>query len=134
MNVSKTTAAADLKKTIQQLELRQTHEWLLLKEQFLITYDSLKPLNVLKNTLREASVSIDVKDSLLARTMGLTAGYLSRVLVVGASLSPVKGVIGMLVQAGISGVVSKNPQLIKIVGHKIRNFFSKKDKIETDNS
>jgi hypothetical protein len=131
MNVPKITAAVDLKNAIQQLEHKQIREWLLLKEQFLITYDGLKPLNVLKNTLREAGISIDVKDSLLARTMGLTAGYLSRVLVVGASLSPVKGVIGMLLQAGISGAVSKNPHLVKLLGSKIRNFFSKKREIES---
>jgi hypothetical protein len=101
------TAAADLKNAIHQLEQKQVHEWLLLKAQSLTTYEGLKPLNVLKNTLREASISIDVKDSLLVRTMGLTAGYLSRVLVAGSLLNPVKGVFGMLLQAGISAVVSK---------------------------
>lgn len=129
----KITVATELKNTIQQLEHKQAEDWLLLKEQFLTTYESLKPLNVLKNSLREASESVDLKDNLLSRTLGVTAGHLSRALLVGSSLNPITGFFGSLLQVGVSRAVTKNPQAIRILGANILSFFSRKKEIEVDN-
>jgi hypothetical protein len=129
----KITAAAELKNAIQQLEHKQAHDWLLLKEQFLTTYESLKPLNVLKNSLLEASTSVDFKDNLLSRTLGVTAGHLSRALLVGSSLNPITGFFGSLLQAGVSRAVTKNPQAIRILGASILNLFNRRKEIENEN-
>jgi hypothetical protein len=128
----KITAAAELKKTIQQLEDQQAQDWLLLKEQFLTTYESLKPLNVLKNSLREASESVDLKDNLLSRTLGVTAGHLSRALLVGSSLNPITGFFGSLLQVGVSRAVTKNPQAIRMLGANILNFFNRRKEVQGD--
>ena len=118
--------AIDLKLAIQRLEDKQAREWPLLKEQFMTTYDTLNPLNMLKNLLKETIGSTDLKGNLLGTTVGLTAGYLSKMLMVGESVNPIKKIMGSLLQLGISAVVSNNPEAIKLVGDRVMNFFNKK--------
>jgi hypothetical protein len=117
--------ATRLKDAIEQLELRQAREWLSLKEQFLDTYESLKPLNVLKNTWKEVSTSPDIKENVLGTTLGLTVGHLARSLFVGASQQPLKKILGTLLQAGVSNVVASNSGLLKsLIGNTV-SFFTK---------
>jgi hypothetical protein len=122
--------ATRLKDAIEQLELRQTREWLSLKEQFLDTYESLKPLNVLKNTWKDVSASPDIKENLLGATLGLTAGHLARTLFVGASQQPIKKIFGTLLQAGVSNVVASNSGLLKSLIGNMLSLFTK-EKIST---
>ena len=116
----------DLKAAIQQLEIKQANELILLKDQFNTTYESLKPLNLIKNTLREAVSSPKVKNSLLATTIGLAGGYLSKKLMVGASKNPIKRIVGTLLELGVANAASKNPETIKWVAEKLIKFLSKK--------
>ena len=124
--MQKITTAAELKIAIQQLEYKQAKEWPLLKEQFLTTYEGIKPLNVIKSTFKEFRSSPDFKDNLLSTTMGLTAGYLSKLLIVGTSHNPIKKILGSILELGVSNVVSKNPDTIKSLVNNIIEFFNKK--------
>lgn len=118
--------ASDLKAAIQQLERKQANELVLLKEQFNTTYESLKPLNILKRQFKEMVTSPEVKNSLLATTIGLAGGYLSKKLMVGGSKNPIKKIIGTLLELGVAKVASKNPETIKWVADKLIHFLSKK--------
>jgi hypothetical protein len=51
------TSSADLKDAIKLLEVEQEMKEQLLRDQLYLTYESLKPLNLLKNTLKEISSS-----------------------------------------------------------------------------
>ncbi|HEX7412780.1 MAG TPA: hypothetical protein VF411_01955 [Bacteroidia bacterium] len=126
--MQKIKTANDLKAAIQQLEIKQAYELVLLKEQFNTTYESLKPLNLIKNTFREAVSSPKVKNSLLATTIGLAGGYLSKKLMVGASKNPIKKIVGTLLELGVANVASKNSETIKWVADKLINFLSKKER------
>ena len=134
--MKKNTAVADLKMTIQQLEYKQAREWPLLKEQFLITYEGLKPLNVLKNAFKDVTSAPDFKDDLLGATIGVTAGFLSKALIIGVSHNPIKKLIGSLLEVGISNMVAKNSDTLKSVAGKVAAFFAKKrepeDSTESD--
>lgn len=124
--MEKITTGEDLKMAIQQLEDKQNGEWLLLKEQFLITYENLKPLNIIKNTIKDVTASADFKESVIGTTMGLTAGFLSKKLVVGASNNPIKKIAGALLQYGVSAVVARNPETIKLADVIIKLISKKK--------
>ncbi len=128
--MEKITTAKDLKREIEQLELKQTIEWPLLKNEFRITFERLKPINLIKNTFKELTGSTDFKDDVLGATMGLSAGYLSKTLFVGASKNPLKKIMGSLFQAGISNIVSKNSDTIKMAAVGIFDFFNKIKKSE----
>lgn len=130
--MQKITTVAALKSAIQQLEYKQAKEWPVLKEQFLITYENLKPLNVLKNTFNELTTSPDVKKSLLDTTIGLTAGYLTKAVIIGVSRNPVKIILATFLQLGITNIVAKHPERLKLMASGIVNFFSKKIKSKSE--
>src|SRR6478736_3921671 len=99
--MQKISNATDLKIAIRQLEFKQANEWLLLKDQFHDTYESLKPLTVLKNTFKEFTSLPEVKDSIAGTLTGLTAGFLSKALVTGVSHHPVSRFLGTMLQLGV---------------------------------
>lgn len=132
--MEKITTVAELKSAIQELENKQAQEWPLLKEQFRTTSESLKPLNLIKSAFKDVTASSGIKDTLLGATVGLTAGYLSKTLIVGASQNPFKKLLGDLLQLGVSTIVSKNPEAIKSLAEGLLNFVGKKEENNIEHS
>ena len=119
----------ELKKSIEILEDDQNLNRYLLKEQFITTYESLKPVNLLKNTLNEVISSPDLMDNLLGTLVGLSTGYLSRKIVVGASGNVFRKLIGSVLQFGVTNIIAQHPDTIKSVGQfVIERVFRKKEK------
>ena len=107
----KTQSESDqLNEKIAYLEFKQSLELLALKEQFELTYDGLKPLNVIKNVFSEIVASPDIKGNLLSNAIGLATGYLSRRLLLGATSNPIKKIGGALLQFIITNVVTKESE------------------------
>ena len=125
--MQKIITAVDLKKTIQQLEIRQTNELLSLKEELHIIHENLKPANLVKNTFRELTTAPEFKGNILDVALSLAAGYLSKKVVIGSTHNPLKQVLGTILQMGVTTMVSKNTDGIKSVTAKlISTVFSKK--------
>jgi len=125
--MQKIITAVDLKKTIQQLEIRQTNELLSLKEELHIIHENLKPANLVKNTFRELTTAPEFKGNILDVALSLAAGYLSKKVVIGSTHNPLKQVLGTILQMGVTTMVSKNTDGIKSVTAKlISSVFSKK--------
>ena len=131
--MQKISNVTDLKIAIRQLEFKQASEWPILKDQFHHTYESLKPLTVLKNTFKEFTSLPDVKNNITGTLTGLTAGILSKVLVTGSSHNPVRRFLGTMLQLGVTNMVSRNPETIKTMTGYVMNFFNKKDEEKTIN-
>jgi hypothetical protein len=126
--MEKITSVEELKKAILLLEIKQANEGALLKEQLMETYESLKPINLIKKSLSDLTSSPDFKGDLLGTTMSLVAGFLSKKAVVGSTSNPIKKVLGTILQIGVTNIVSKNSEGIRTVGMKILNsFFHKKE-------
>ena len=105
-----------LKAAILQLETKQSNEGKILKEQYLNTYESMKPINLIKSTFREVTASPDLKDELFNTSVGLVAGYLTKMLFQGASHSPVRKLFGTVLMFGITNAVAKHPEVVKSAG------------------
>ena len=119
---------AGLKNAILLLEAEQTVKGIVLKEQFKLTYESLKPINILKNTLKEVSSTPLLIDNILGSVVGLATGYLSKKIVVGASGNIFRNMLGSILQFGVTNVVSKHPEGIKSIGQSIfQLLFRKKE-------
>jgi len=122
----------DLRAAILLLESRQAEEGKLLKAQFLVAVESIKPINLIRSTLMEAAESTDLQDNLINSTIGLSAGYLSKILFQGVSSSPLKKILGTALMFGIKNLVAQNPELVKSLGRGlfkiVRNVLSDKDK------
>ena len=114
------TSSTELKNAIQRLEVEQTIDGQLLKEHFYLTYESLKPINLLRNTIYEISTSPHLIDSILGTAAGLASGYVSRkIVMIGASGNLVRKLLATVLQLGVTNVVSQNPEKIKSIGEFI---------------
>lgn len=126
--MDKITNTTELNQAILLLEAKQTLEGCILKEQFKITYESLKPINLIKSTISELAASPDFKNDLLNTTLSLAVGYLSKKLAIGSTNNPFKQILGTILQMGVTNVVSKNADGIKsTVLNLIHTLFAKKE-------
>jgi hypothetical protein len=122
-----TDATEELKNAIRLAEVRLSTNGQLLKEQLLLTYDSLKPANLIRSTLKEITSSPFLIGNLAGSVIGLTTGYLSNKIVIGSSASVLKRLIGSVLQFGITNIISKNSEVIKSGSRSLfRHLFSKK--------
>ncbi len=126
--MKKITSVEELKEAIQVLELKYSRNEQLLKEQFAITYEGIKPVNLLKSTFNDFVGAPDFKNDVLDSAVGMTAGYISRKLAVGVTHNPLKILFGGILQMGVTAIVSKNAGGIKsIIGQITKKFFGKKE-------
>jgi hypothetical protein len=121
----------DLRVAILRLEIRQAEEGIMLKEQFLVAYESIKPANLIKSTLLEAVGSKDLQDNVINSTIGISAGYLTKFLFQGISGSPVKKILGTALMFGIKNLIAHNPETVKSLGKaffsNVKNIFGEKE-------
>lgn len=117
----------DLQEKILLLELKQSNEKVQLKDQFNLSFERLKPSNLIKNSLDEFINTTDFKEGIVDTSLSLAAGYLSKKIVFGSTHNPIKKIVGNLIQAGITSLVSRNTDEIKSVAMNIiANFKNKK--------
>ena len=121
------TSAVELKDAIQLLEAEQSIKGQLLREQLFLTYEGLKPINLLKNALKEISSTPYLIDNISGTAMGLLGGFLSKKIFVGVSGNLIRKLFGSVLQIGVTNLVTQNSEIIKSVGQAlIRHFFQKK--------
>ena len=126
------TSTSDLKNAIQLLEVEQAATGHLLKEQFYLTYESLKPVNLLKSALKDISSSPFLIDNIVGTTMGLATGYLSKKMFLGTSGNKIKRLIGAILQFGITNVVAQNSDSVKLFGRSLLKHFFRKREMNTE--
>jgi hypothetical protein len=114
-----------LNKSINLMKIRQASELKLLKEQCHATYESLKPINLLKSTFNEVKESPELKHKLSANAIGLTLGYLTKKVFFRASHNPVKRILGTLFQVAMTNLALKNADKIVSAGTAIYKSISK---------
>ena len=125
------TCAAELKIAIKQLELERDIQGQVLKEEFFHAYESLKPVNILKNTLNDISTSPLLIDNMLGSSVGLVTGYLSKLITVGATHNPFKKAIGSVLQFGVTNFIAQHPDAIKSIAHFLMNQIFRKNEFNT---
>lgn len=111
--MEKITSIKELRESILQLEIKQVDDERLLREQLVFTYESMKPVNVVKNSIKDLLASPDLKDDVFGASLGLAAGYLSKKAAVGSTHNPLKQLLGAFIQLGVTNVVAKNSDGIK---------------------
>ncbi|RZJ30613.1 MAG: hypothetical protein EOO48_04480 [Flavobacterium sp.] len=77
---------------------------------------SLKPVNLLKGLFRSVNESPDLKSDILHGLVGLGTGFLTNKLLLGKMHGPLKKVLGMLLQVGITKAAVTYPETIKNKG------------------
>jgi hypothetical protein len=113
------TSSADIKIAIQLLETEQVLKGQLLKEQFLITYEGLKPINIIKSTIKDISSSPNFIDNIVGTATGIAGGYITKKIIVGTSMNMFRKLLGALVQFGVTNLIARHPDTIKTFSHFI---------------
>lgn len=111
--------SADLRSAIAMLEIQQAAEMQVMKDQFKVVYESIKPMNLIKNSIMEAVESPEIQDNFLNATVGITAGYISKLLFQGVTNNPLKKFMGTALMFGIKNVVAQNPEVVKSLGKSL---------------
>jgi len=118
---------SELNSTILLLEKKQAVEGALLREQIKMTYESLKPVNIIMNTLEELVATPNFKDDLVNTSISLAAGYFSKKLAIGSSNNLLKQLLGGILQISVTNLVSRKSDNIRSKFMEILNvIFEKK--------
>jgi hypothetical protein len=96
-----------LDEAIARLEMKREMKLDELKDQLNTTFQSMKPINLLKGTLEDLKHFPEVKSNVVQLITSLAGGYLSKKILVGKSHSFIKKTLGYLVQYGVTNFISK---------------------------
>ena len=124
--MKKITTSAELKAAIYELEFEQEQLGVELHDTFNLAYESLKPINLIKSVINQATGSDDDSGNLLTNSLGFGAGYLSKVLIQSTLRKPLSRMIGTAVMFGLQTLVSKNPETLRAIGSGIINIFRRR--------
>lgn len=102
-----------LKEAIQLLKLKQANELLQLKDQYHYTIERLKPVTLIKNLFTDLTTSPGIKRNLIQNVIGMTAGYLTKKVLVGSTHNPIKRIFGTLLQFVVTNVTTKHSKQAK---------------------
>lgn len=111
--MEKQNAISSLKESIRLFEIKQAEDGAILKEQFAVTFESLKPINLLKNTIKEMTSSVDLKSNLSETIISILAGYLTKKVMVSSKSGPLMKILGSVLQFGVTSVIASNTDNIR---------------------
>jgi len=104
----KITNAAQLKEAIATLEIHTAIKKSVVVEQFHETYESLKPVNIIKHTFKDFIDVPGMADNFIGSSIGLGAGILSKKILVGKPTNIFKRILGTAVELIVAKTVTKN--------------------------
>jgi hypothetical protein len=113
MTMQNQYTAESLKEVIKALEIKQVEEGQMVKEQLLITYENLKPINILRNIVKDIYSSDNYTHDFVEIVAGMTTGFVTKKVIIGRSKNPLLKLIGLAIQFGMTTLVSKKYHAIK---------------------
>jgi len=96
--MQKITNIAELKSAIQHLEYSRANELVLLKNELLDTCESLKPINIIKSTLKEVYTAPDLKATILKTVISITTGFVARKIFINKSPNMITKLLGFIME------------------------------------
>ena len=135
INMENIATREDLRNAIKALEVEQIEKELILKEHFYVVYDSLRPINIIKATLKDlvSFSSSSISGNLSATALGEAGGFLLKKLFIGNSGNIFRKLFGTLFQLGITNIASKKSDvIISTVQSVLQRLFRKKEKDSAD--
>ena len=132
MTTKKIRSAEELRDVILQLENRKVIQEQLLKEQFQTVYSSLKPVNFIKNTIRAAFSSNEVKNDVFGYVANIAADFVTKPLTRDKSGNYLKKIFGQILHQGITTLMTLNSEKIIVAGESLINKLFRRNEKEDD--
>lgn len=95
-----------LEHLIGAISYQQKQELAALKFQFKSTYDSFKPVNILKKSLLEIKESPEIKNNMGGTILGISGGFIMNKLVTLTSKNPAMKIVGTVLQYIVGNYIS----------------------------
>jgi hypothetical protein len=114
----KPDAANQLKEQILQLEQRRSAEGNALKEQLYVTYESLKPTNIIRKSLHDLLASHDVQTDFIEAMLLVASRFISKKIEAITSSPPhsmLKQLLGVTLQVAFSSLAAKYSDHMKVL-------------------
>ena len=108
-----------LDESIQLLETKRDGELIQLKEGLNELLDSLKPINIIKHTIKKATASTDLKEGIGKSAIGVASGFLVKNILFRKTLNPVKLIARGILQTVAIGFTATNFDKIKSTGKNL---------------
>jgi hypothetical protein len=125
------TSIAELKNAIQLLEVEQVDKGKHLKEQFYATYESFKPANLIANTLNNIEKSPYLIENILGAVVSLVTGFYSNKLIFNPQGNKLKKLIGVVLQFGVTNLVSKHQGTIRSIGQVLFKHLARRKRMNS---
>ncbi len=119
-----------LNELILAAKLKQANDLEQLKDQFYVAYESIKPINLVKNLFQEITTSPEIKNNLVNNVIGLGTGFLTKSILLGTVHNPINRFLGNALQFSVANIVSKHSEKIKLIGGNLFKHF--KTKLNSD--
>ena len=114
--MDKIITEAALHEAIRLLEMKQAKEGKRLGEEFHATYESLKPVNIVKSIFRETVSSPGIRKIVINKTVDVALVYLTNMILRKTTNSILKRTAGTVMVWGIKNIVSRNSEIVKKAG------------------
>jgi len=120
--------AADLKAAIAELTIQRATDLFLLKEEFLLTKEKFKLSNIIKSGFKEVTSTPNIATNIMNAAVGLTTGFVTKKILIGKTINPLKKMLGMLMEVFVANKVMSNADTLKSVGSVLlKKILSKKE-------
>lgn len=106
--MAKQSATELLKERILCLEVKQAEEGKALKQELRNTVESLKPVNLLRSSVKEFTTSEELKTTLFETIISLVNGFLAKQLIKPNPSNLVLKLVTTLLQLGVANVLTNN--------------------------
>jgi len=106
--MKKPIAPGILDQDILLSEMKCREDFKALKEQVQLTYESLKPINLIKNAFKNATELPEMKQGLGKVAIGVASGYLAKNLIFHSSNNFFKRITGIALQTIVTNITAKN--------------------------
>ncbi len=116
----------DLELAIIEMEKRKVVQQSILVSQFHETYESLKPVNLLKAAFHKATEAGDTRSTILKTVGGIGVGLLTKKLLIGKTTSLIGSLVSNALKLTASNTVYNNTDKLKAYGIAIYNNLFKK--------
>lgn len=132
MNKIKNTT--ELQARILELQIQGKDEMSVLKNQISVIVDNVNPIQILTHGIKEIIKSPEVKHELLGLTLGMSAGYITRKIVVGKSKNIIQHIAGNVLGMVVSKNVALNLEKIQSTAFSFLSNLITKNKLEEENN
>ena len=110
---------------IVELERQQALESRQISMQFVSAFESIKPINLIRSTIKDVTESKDLTENIVQTSIGLAAGYVTQSLFQKPSHGPLRKLFGTIVSYGITNFLATHPKLLAAIGSKVVHLFRK---------